>query len=32
LWMSSFEASLFLEPAQLVLERCVHTEAGKGKP
>jgi carbamoyl-phosphate synthase large subunit len=32
LWMSSFEASLFLEPAQLVLERCVHVEAGKGKP
>jgi acyl-[acyl-carrier-protein]-phospholipid O-acyltransferase/long-chain-fatty-acid--[acyl-carrier-protein] ligase len=32
LWMSSFEASLFLEPAQLVLERCVHGEAGKGKP
>jgi carbamoyl-phosphate synthase large subunit len=32
LWMSSFEASLFLEPARLVLERCVHEEAGKGKP
>jgi hypothetical protein len=32
LWMSSFEASLFLEPGQLVLERCVHAEAGKGKP
>jgi carbamoyl-phosphate synthase large subunit len=32
LWMSSFEASLFLEPSQLVLERCVHDEAGKGKP
>ena len=32
LWMSSFEASLFLEPAQLVLERCVHKEAGKGNP
>jgi carbamoyl-phosphate synthase large subunit len=32
LWMSSFEASLFLEPAQLALERCVHDEAGKGKP
>jgi carbamoyl-phosphate synthase large subunit len=32
LWMSSFEASLFLEPSQLVLERCVHVEAGKGKP
>jgi len=32
LWMSSFEASLSLEPAQLALERCVHIEAGKGKP
>ena len=32
LWMSSFEASLFLEPGQLVLERCVHVEAGKGIP
>ena len=32
LWMSSFEASLFLEPSQLVLERCVHGEAGKGTP
>jgi carbamoyl-phosphate synthase large subunit len=32
LWMSSYEASLFLEPAQLVLERCVHEEAGEGKP
>ena len=32
LWMSSFEASLFLEPAQLKLERCVQEEAGKGKP
>lgn len=32
LWMSSFESSLFLEPTQLVLERCVHGEAGKGKP
>jgi carbamoyl-phosphate synthase large subunit len=32
LWMSSFEASLFLEPSQLVLERCVHSEAGKGTP
>lgn len=30
LWMSSFEASLFLEPSQLTLERCVHNEAGKG--
>ena len=32
LWMSSVEASLPLEPAQLALERCVHIEAGKGKP
>jgi carbamoyl-phosphate synthase large subunit len=32
LWMSSFESSLFLEPSQLVLERCVHDEAGKGSP
>jgi carbamoyl-phosphate synthase large subunit len=32
LWMSSYEASLFLEPSQLVLERCVHSEAGKGMP
>jgi hypothetical protein len=31
-WMSSFEASLFLEPAELTLERCVHGEEGKGKP
>jgi hypothetical protein len=32
LWMSSFASSLFLEPAQLTLERGVHHEAGKGKP
>ena len=31
LWMSSFEASLFLEPAQLALERCVHGRGGKGE-
>lgn len=29
LWMTSYETSLFVEPAALRLERCVHAEVGK---
>jgi carbamoyl-phosphate synthase large subunit len=32
LWMSSYETSLFLQPNQLTLERCVHAGVAKGAP
>jgi carbamoyl-phosphate synthase large subunit len=30
LWMSSYETSLFLQPGDLVLERCVQGRGGQG--